>query len=242
MNIYAKTDKGMVRESNQDTVSYGFIDDNFSWILVCDGMGGQNAGDIASSLASEIIEDTIRKNYSKSLSGEDLLNLMDECFELSNKEVLKTSQKDDKYFGMGTTAVLTFIKDNSIYISYVGDSRAYIFSDKELVQLTTDHSMVQEMVINGEITKEEAKNHPKRNIITRAIGVKPELKVDHVVRDFSERDLLLICTDGFSNYIDDNKLIEYFEKFDGELLVDKLIEYANMLGGNDNITVAIATH
>lgn len=241
MEIYAKSDKGMVRELNQDTVDYGFIDDNFSWILVCDGMGGQNAGDIASNLTSKIIKNTIEKKYSKNLNNEGLLNLMDECFELSNKEVLKNSQKDDKYFGMGTTAVLAFIRDNCVYISYVGDSRAYIVSDKKLTQLTTDHSMVQEMVINGEITEEEAKNHPKRNIITRAIGVKYDLKVDHVIRDFSNKDLLLICTDGFSNYMDEKTLIEYFEKFNGELLVDKLIEYANMLGGKDNITVAVAT-
>lgn len=242
MNIFAKTDKGLVRETNQDIVVFNKLSDNFSWILVCDGMGGQNSGDIASKMAADIVKKLINENVGCILEENfNIKDFMNECLEVANKEIFEKSLEDEKYRGMGTTAVLMFIIKDNIYISYVGDSRAYIISDKKLEQITTDHSIVQEMVNNGEITEEEARKHPRKNIITKAIGVMKDIEIDNLKRNLLKDESVLLCTDGFSNFIDKETILDYFSQFKGETLVNKLITHVNEVGGNDNITVAVVT-
>lgn len=240
MKICAKTDRGMVRESNQDVVNYGFIGDNFCWVLICDGMGGQNSGEVASNLTSKIVEKIINSDYNDNLDKNSITNLMTKCLTTASSSVFEKAEEEPQHKGMGTTAVLAFIKDNNfINIAYVGDSRAYLIKNNEVKQLTVDHSMVQEMVDCGEITEEEAKVHPRKNIITRAIGINASVEVGFVDEQILENGSLLLCTDGFSNYISNDLLLDYFSKFSGETLVSELINHANNSGGADNVTVAV---
>lgn len=241
MNIYARSDIGLVRESNQDVVNYKCLDDNFLWVLVCDGMGGQNSGEMASKLTSEVVENLIKNEYNEKFDEEDIKNLLFKCLKDANAEVFNKSEKEPSCRGMGTTAVLAIVKDETIFIAHVGDSRAYLISN-EVEQLTTDHSMVQEMVNNGEINEKEALVHPKRNIITRAIGIQPEVEIDYIKKNFVKNSSLLICTDGCSNYMDEKTILEYFSNYNGKVLVDKLIEHCNNIGGKDNITAAVVSH
>ena len=236
LKIYVKSDIGKTRKENQDIFRYGTIKKNIVWALVCDGMGGANAG----KEASEIVCDYIRNKMEKYLKKSENINqLLAETLKEANEIVFKKSQSEEKYNGMGTTAVLGVIIENKKYICYVGDSRAYSIVGNQIDQLTIDHSVVQEMVDLGEITKEEAKNHPKKNIITQAIGIKKEIKLGFIECDCKKGDILLLCTDGLTNYVEDHDILDCILNNEFEKSVDILIDKANEMGGNDNITALI---
>ena len=239
MQIFSKTDIGLVRETNQDACRYGYINDECVWAVVCDGMGGQNGGNIASTIAVETVSDLIQEKFSESMSEDELSQLLIDCVNIANKKVYDRSCSDVMLSGMGTTIELAFAVKNSIYIIHVGDSRAYLINGNKIKQVSTDHSLVQEMVDSGEITKEEARSHPNKNLITRALGVLPDIKMDFIEASFENGDMLLLATDGLTNYLVDSEIVGIINSGDYNAACEHLVDRAKSAGGADNITVAL---
>lgn len=239
MRVYSKSDIGLVRSTNQDYCRTGIFPDGAAWAVVCDGMGGANGGSTASSLAVETIVEKLSEGYISDMEGEQLSALLGGAVEAANTVVYETAQNDELLSGMGTTVVCAIVKNGKAHIVHAGDSRAYFYDGDTVRQVTKDHSIVQELVDLGRIKQEEARFHPNRNLITRALGIAPELSTDYNAVDFDERSVLLICTDGLSNYITEERLTEFIRDSRGEELSEQLIESAKRLGGSDNITVAV---
>ena len=220
MQFSAMTDVGMCRKINEDNY-YVKADGAFPYAIVADGMGGHKAGEIASMM----VVDVIRNHLEIKLHTE--------------QDYVEAGETVSKIMGMGTTATLAMIFKDHLITAHVGDSRAYMITKNEIKQITKDHSYVQELVSLGKITKEEAKRHPKRNFITRAMGAEDTVKVDVNIRPY-EGETVLLCSDGLVNYIDDDE-IKDIVLTDGNLqdLTEQLINTANSRGGKDNITVII---
>lgn len=237
MKIVAKTDKGKVRASNQDAYAVGEFPDEVAWAVVCDGMGGAAGGNIASALAVKVISDKINASYREKMSPSSIKNMLDSALIAANLEVYDMADTKPELRGMGTTVVCAVVKNSCAYIAHAGDSRAYIFNKDNLSQVTTDHSFVQDLVNKGKITAEEAQNHPNKNLITRAIGVDKSIEIDFDEVEMDDDDVLIICTDGLSNYVSDMEMIN--EVSDGRYyaFADRLVKKANNNGGGDNITV-----
>lgn len=237
MKIVAKTDKGKVRASNQDAYAVGEFPDEVAWAVVCDGMGGAAGGNIASALAVKVISDKINASYREKMSPSSIKNMLDSALIAANIEVYDMADTKPELRGMGTTVVCAVVKNSCAYIAHAGDSRAYIFNKDNLSQVTTDHSFVQDLVNKGKITAEEAQNHPNKNLITRAIGVDKSIEIDFDEVEMDDDDVLIICTDGLSNYVSDMEMIN--EVSDGRYyaFADRLVKKANNNGGGDNITV-----
>ncbi len=240
MKIYGKTDIGLVRSSNQDAFKIGKFDSGTVWAVLCDGMGGASGGDIASKMATELIADRILKNYNDNMKTSSVANLLESAINFASIKIFDLSRENETLTGMGTTVVAAVIRDGEAMVSHAGDSRAYIIGEK-IRQVTTDHSIVQEMLDRGEITDEEAKNHPIKNYITRALGVKDRITVDFTSENFGENDVLLMCSDGLSNMIEADILKEIASDVNEETC-EKLIDVANTNGGRDNITAVIASY
>jgi len=239
IKLYSKSDIGIKRMNNQDFCDTGYFDDGTAWIIVCDGMGGANGGNIASEIATEKTKEYLLKNYKVDSNLEKLLT---DAVETSNKIIYELSVSDEALSGMGTTIVAAIIKDGFAHVLHVGDSRAYIVRKDEIEQITIDHSMVQELLMLGSITALEAKNHPQRNIITRALGVRSEVDTEFDKVEFKNDEKLLLCTDGLTTMVEDEDIIEIFDDHNADELAAALIDAANVNGGNDNITVAIAEY
>ncbi len=237
MKFVARTDKGCVRDNNQDSYTGGELTGGAAFAVVCDGMGGAAEGAFASSEAVKIIREKICSGYKNGMSDISIKALLVSALENANKHIYMISLTDEKYYGMGTTAVVVLATDSYIYVAHAGDSRVYIIADGEALQLTRDHSVVQRMLENGEITPDEVENHPKKHIITRAIGVDSEIKVDFCQESFDDGSLILLCSDGLTNYAKATDLVEltgdgkYFE------YADRLVNLALENGGGDNVTV-----
>ncbi len=238
MKITGKTDKGIQRNTNQDNLLYKELFDGISLTIVCDGMGGAKGGLTASTVAVNEISGYIIKNYDKSLNEQEIEKIIIDAVNNSNKIIYEKAKNNEFLSGMGTTAVCALNVFNKSYIGSVGDSRAYKISGNEIIQITKDHSFVQEMVDLGQLSENEAKEHPKKNIITRAIGVEDEIKTDFFIENFNPGDKLIICSDGLSNMVSDEKIVEIVnEDFDN--CCDNLINEANNNGGLDNITITV---
>lgn len=237
MKIVAKTDKGRVRESNQDAYAVGEFPDEVAWAVVCDGMGGAAGGNIASALAVKVISDKINASYRENMRDSSIKNMLDSALVAANIEVYDMADAKPELHGMGTTVVCAVVRDGYAFIAHAGDSRAYIFNGKELNQVTTDHSIVQDLINKGKITKEEAVNHPNKNLITRAIGVDKNIDIDFDEVELNDNEFLILCTDGLTNYVSDDELIG--EVSDGRYyaFADRLVKKANNNGGGDNVTV-----
>ncbi|MGE5474867.1 MAG: Stp1/IreP family PP2C-type Ser/Thr phosphatase [Ignavibacteriales bacterium] len=247
MNVGAYSDKGMVRQINEDSY-YVPIDTNDSSILlfiVADGMGGHMAGEIASKEAVDAVVSYITENYEKEASNarSNLINLINESILYANKRIYEKSLSDSNLSGMGTTFAIALIHNESLYIGHVGDSRIYLLRRDNLYQLTRDHSYVEELVSSGTITREEAANHPQKNIITRALGTEEIVEIDICVRKFYKHDRLILCTDGLTNMVDDDSIKLVVNKpVTSKEIAEELVSLANEAGGNDNITVIIVSN
>lgn len=241
MRVDCRTDVGAVRESNQDACACGLFSDGSAWAIVCDGMGGARGGNVASAVALEKMQECLLDGFRKDLGREDIKNLILNTVRRGNEAVYDTAREREELRGMGTTGVLLIAANGHLHVAHVGDSRAYLKDKKGLRQITVDHSYVQDLVNMGQITQEEARFHPQRNIITRVLGVHEEVLCDYDVFDFAPGGMALACSDGLSNYVDEALLAEYMEKYghDEEALAEKLIQYAVESGGADNITVAV---
>ena len=171
MEVFSKSDIGLVRNQNQDDCRFGVISPSCVWAVVCDGMGGANGGNIASATAVDYISTKITDLYKDDMTKEQIGELMAEIVVNTNMKVFEMSMKDPELTGMGTTCEFVFVKDTTVHVVHVGDSRTYAIRGGKIKQLTEDHSVVQEMVRRGELTYEQAQNHPNKNFITRALGI-----------------------------------------------------------------------
>lgn len=239
MNIYGSTDKGKLRHSNQDAFSFGKFDDGTVWVVVCDGMGGANGGNVASRMAVDNLSASLKSGYRLNMSEMSYKNLLSSAVNAANVRVFDKAREDAGLAGMGTTVVAVLISDNTAYIAHAGDSRAYLFSNGQLTQLTRDHSIVQRMVEEGRISWEEARVHPRKNVITRALGVEESVEVEFTVSDLPHGASLLVCTDGLTNYVTPEELMKILSLQDRENVALNLIEAANSNGGGDNITAVV---
>ncbi len=237
MRIIGKTDVGKVRKSNQDDYAHGLLSNGAAWAVVCDGMGGANGGSVASSMAVKIISGHIGA-YAGPFTEKDVRALLLSALADANAQVYARAQKEVSLYGMGTTVVACVATADSLFVAHAGDSRAYLVGEKEAVQLTRDHSVVQEMVESGKLTEEEAKNHPNRNLITRALGVESELEVDFTARDFPQGTAVLICSDGLTNLVESDAFVKAMHE-NVEHAAENLTALANKEGGTDNITVVM---
>ena len=237
MKLYAMTDVGRKREVNQDFV---YVTDKPvgpfpNLLVVADGMGGHKAGDFASKYTVKVLRDELEKT---SLDKPE--EILRGVVTIANHELIKAAQSDVKLEGMGTTLVAATVIGNTLYFSNVGDSRLYLINDK-IRQISKDHSLVEEMVRLGGIKAEEAKNHPDKNIITRAIGVKEDVEADIYEYRLKKGDIILMCTDGLSNMVEDEDMFDIIKGArDIVEAVQMLIEKANSNGGRDNIGVVLA--
>lgn len=237
MKTFSKTDVGMVREVNQDFV---FVSDTPigrlpNLLIVADGMGGHKAGEYASQFAVEVVKQELSESTEASPEA-----MMKHAISSANRKLRETAQGDSRFQGMGTTLVVATVIERTLYFANVGDSRLYLLNEN-IKQLSKDHSLVQEMVRLGGINQEEAKHHPDKNIITRAVGGREQVEVDFFEYRLKPGDVILMCTDGLSNMVDDEEILHIVKKSrDVVEAVERLIERANNNGGSDNIGVIVA--
>lgn len=237
MVVGAKSDIGKVRKINQDTY---YVSDNkdIPIYIIADGMGGHKAGEVASGMAKEIIANNFERNKEKLLEENTILETIKSSMEEANTKIYLKSLEDDSYTGMGTTIILCFIGKKYFYLGHVGDSRAYLIRNNKIEQITEDHSFVNQLIKCGGITKEEARNHPKKNMITRAIGSSSIIEIDLIKEKFKKEDILLIMTDGITNMLKDEEILEEFNRsLDLQNSCESIIQVANNRGGLDNSTI-----
>ena len=236
LKAWGMKDIGKCREINQDYISVSEepIGNLPNLFLVADGMGGHKAGD----LASEYTVAKVQEAVSKSMQTIPY-QILKGAFQYANQKLLEKAGESDSYTGMGTTLVAATVKNDAVYVVNVGDSRLYKIGDK-IEQITEDHSLVEEMVRMGEISKEQARNHPDKNIITKAIGVSDTVEPDYFDTDLQKGECLLMCSDGLSNMVSDGQIKEIVElRTDLESCAKELIRAANQNGGRDNIAVVL---
>lgn len=242
MKIVAKTDAGKVRKSNQDSYAAGELPNGVAWAVVCDGMGGSAGGNIASSTAVKMISEQITSGYREGMSTSSIKNILVTAITNANISIFDMSRANEELKGMGTTVVAAIIVSNVVYIAHAGDSRAYLVSEDGIKQITKDHSVVQAMVETGELTPAQAKVHPRKNLITRALGVDEDIKIDFSEHQISNDNVLLMCTDGLTNYVEIDDIYKITSSGKYYEFADKLVELANDNGGGDNITVVVVAN
>ena len=232
MRFKALTDKGNKRRSNEDNY---YLDEEINFFMVADGMGGHAAGEVASQIAA-----SFAANFDFDLS-EPLKSLSSLTYQI-NQEIINKSSSNQEYMGMGTTFAAAIIKDQNIYYINLGDSRIYLYNknNKQLKKISKDHSLVGKLLRENKITEEEAFNHPKKNIVTQALGLEENLDLDKGQLKISEDEYLLLCTDGLSDMIRKNKMEEIFsENNKTEDIAEQLLQEALASGGFDNITLIV---
>ena len=237
MLFYAITDKGQKRVHNEDYVfasdaSVGALPNLF---LVADGMGGHNAGDVASETAVKVILEEIRMRKIKSP-----VKALEQAIYHANKAIYECARTDESKSGMGTTLVAATVVDNRLHVANVGDSRLYIVRGGELVQVTRDHSLVEEMLRSGTISEAAAEHHPAKHKITRAVGAEEDVRIDFFDEPMDDIRAIFLCTDGLSNMVDKEQICEVLTSSKKvKQKAERLVELANEGGGKDNITVLV---
>lgn len=233
MKVVAGTHCGNVRPINEDAC---LALPELGLVLVADGMGGHQAGEIASAMAAESVCASAKKTAGREISVKSAVTWV----RRANKAIFQAASEDLSRSGMGTTLTFVYFMKGHAMVAHVGDSRCYLIRGGEIRQLTRDHSLVAELVARGEITEEQAKNHPYRNVITRALGTDSTVAVDAQDVDCDEGDVFLLCSDGLSNYVEDKEMLDAVQNMEGEALCEHLIDLALLRGGRDNISVAAA--
>ncbi|MDD6736111.1 MAG: Stp1/IreP family PP2C-type Ser/Thr phosphatase [Clostridiales bacterium] len=235
MRMGACTDIGRIRKINEDSY-FSYRNENLVGGMVADGMGGYNAGEIASKMTTMIVKDCIIRKFDPNMSYVELGELIRRAFIEANSEIFEYARHHEEAKGMGTTASMGFIYKEKLVAVHVGDSRIYAVSENGIRQVTTDHSYVQELLSRGQITGDAARNHPQKNLITRAIGTDSSIKVDVNITDYGG-ETVFICSDGLSNLVSDEQIRNVLnEHEDLQAGVEALVALANKKGGNDNIT------
>ena len=238
MQMYGRTDTGRVRSSNQDAYVCAELTAGVLFAVVCDGMGGASGGNVASAIAVKVVSDRILELYRDDMSNEAVRTLLSDAVALANTTIFDAAMADLTLRGMGTTIVVLLMREHLLHLVHVGDSRAYLLHEQELEQLTTDHSVVQALVEQGQLTETEAQHHPRKHMITRALGVDAAVESDFTSAAITTGDLVLLCTDGLSNMVESADLCDLL-LVGGDDIADRLIAAANMKGGSDNITAVV---
>lgn len=239
MEAFANSDIGKVRDMNQDSYYISDKDDKIKLYIVADGMGGYKGGEIASKLAIESSKNYIINNFDQIKKERDqIIELIKNAIEYANMVVYEKSKEVPELAGMGTTIDVCLIYLNRIYIGHIGDSRVYRLRKNFFRKLTVDDSYVEQLVKEGNITKEEAYNHPKKNMLTKALGCTAFVEPTVLVKGFMKGDILLMCTDGLTNMLKDDKICEIIKQ-NSEQASKELVKKANEQGGYDNITAVI---
>lgn len=233
------TDQGLKREMNQDVFFTHKFNEQVGFAIVCDGMGGQSAGHVASEMvctiiAEKLIEDKIDQADETQMS-DSIVNAISEA----NIQVFTKSNVEPGFQGMGTTVVLAVVVNDNAYIAHIGDSRAYVLQNDKLHQVTKDHSLVQELLEQGKISEQEVLTHPNKNMITRAVGVNLMVDIDYLSLKLEKESKIILCTDGLTNMVSDDEIERIISSENAQSSCVKLIDLANKAGGIDNITVAV---
>ena len=237
MNYSVLTDIGRARSQNQDAVfatdeAVGSLPNLF---VVADGMGGHKAGEYASNQAIALVKREVASD-----TESELVQIINQGITTANNSIYEEAAQDATKSGMGTTMVVATIFDHHMCVGNVGDSRLYVYREGQLQQITQDHSVVGEMVRKGEMPKEQARNHPKRNLITRAVGAEKEIRVDFFDETLADGDLVLMCTDGLTSMVEEKQIEEVLASAVSlQEKANRLVELANDNGGRDNITIII---
>lgn len=240
MNYFGLTDVGKVRKQNQDFfLCCNPEKDNWALLLVCDGMGGAKAGNIASELACRVFSEIFTASVSDGLEPQEIGALMLEALSVANSSVYKMSLSDYECRGMGTTLVAAYIKDRTCVLLNVGDSRAYIAENGRIRQVTHDHSYVQRLIDAGELSEDDAKHYENRNVITRAVGTMPTVKGDLYNPFLIDGSRIILATDGLTNIVDPEELLSVSLSQDAEMSCRTLVDLALERGASDNVTVVI---
>lgn len=231
-----KTDRGVTRTVNED--AFLCLED-IGFFMLADGVGGHNSGEVASNLAVEATRDYLASKPLDDVESAKIFLYLYDCLKKTNETICARAKSRPDYLGMATTSIILVVRDQQAYIANVGDSRAYLLKDDEFTGITEDHTYVNELLRDGKISEDEAKVHPKRNVITRALGCEEPISPDFYRIELAEGDRILLCTDGLYNEVDEENLEAYMRQVkDLDLLVDKLVQEACLNGGKDNITVA----
>ena len=239
MELSARTDIGNKRAENQDSYRAQARTDGKAWLAVCDGMGGARGGRLASGLAVASLEQPLCAGLPGVQTDKQARALLEQAVRGANEAVYEKALATPAARGMGTTVVCGVCRGGMLQYAHVGDSRIYLFRNNKLLQLTKDHSMVQEMVEQGALTEEEAQNHPRKNLITRALGVGRDVEADFGEKEVSPRDILLLCSDGLSNCVSVPQIEETLARTPFYEAADALVQKALEGGGLDNITVLL---
>lgn len=240
MQSWALTDPGCVRVQNQDSYEVEQLGRDALLCVVCDGMGGAKSGNVASSLAAEVFAQEVKRNYHPDLDMEAADQMLERAVKLANFTVFDQSRQFQDFHGMGTTLVAALIRGRQVTVVNVGDSRTYLVDPYDIRQVTTDHSLVQLMLQSGELTREQARDFPGKNYITRAIGTEPTVRCDIRHLDLDRGDHLLLCSDGLTNLVDDQEIL--FEVIHGvskKSCCQRLVDIAKNRGAPDNVTVIL---
>lgn len=239
INVWGLTDIGLVRKENQD--AYHFCQAHgYTICVVCDGMGGTAGGQVASKIAVETFTTELSKVLSGNMSPEQIREASSYAVSLANKAIRETAAKDEAYQNMGTTLVAAVTCGDKVVVSNVGDSRAYHISESGIVRITKDHSLVESMVERGDITEEEARHHPNRNLITRALGPDTAALCDGYIHPLADGEYVLLCTDGLVDTVTDQEML--FEVIHGgtpDTCLDRLLEISKKQGARDNVTAVL---
>lgn len=234
MKISSATSVGKIRALNEDAFYVAPLANNSLLAVVADGMGGHNAGEVASNEAINVIRDVATENE------HEAKEVLIEALNVANSTVYKMSQDKTTLSGMGTTITACLVSDEKVTAAQVGDSRLYLIRDNKIIQITKDHSLVEMLIENGSITRDDAKHHPQKNVITRAIGTDSSVEADIYEFSIENGDIILLCSDGLVNMVEDEKILSIIKKTRKfEQTADKLINEAENAGGNDNITVIL---
>jgi len=242
LQISKLTNQGMERPRNEDSF-FAETNDDLALLVVADGMGGHQAGNVASALAVDAARDFWHKlNKDSTLPVEQTRLALKELILYANQAIITEAARNTSKKGMGTTLTAGLLRGSSLIIGHVGDSRAYLIHNEGIELLTRDHSLLEELLEKGQIKPQEAKTHPQRHILTRAVGIDNHLEVDIYEREIEPGSALLFCTDGLTNQVDDSEIKNTcLEQKDPHIIAKTLVDLANERGGHDNITVVIAT-
>ncbi|WP_028782728.1 Stp1/IreP family PP2C-type Ser/Thr phosphatase [Thalassobacillus devorans] len=239
MNGYFLTDRGQVRNHNEDAGGL-FVNGRYQTLaVVADGMGGHRAGDVASEMATSYLHNHWQ-NADIISSPDQAEEWLEQAIHSINHTILEHSRANEECKGMGTTIVAAICTNDFVTIAHIGDSRCYLANHYGFQQVTEDHSLVNELVRSGQITKEDAEQHPRKNVLLKALGTEPDLTIDVKTLGWEQNDVLMLCSDGLTNKLNDEELFELVKNpLELEEAANKLIQIANERGGEDNITLAL---
>lgn len=237
-----RSDIGRVRQVNEDQSWVGQLNNGVTIAIVADGMGGHQAGDVASQKAVDAFRSMLEQSAAKAdLSLQEGKMLIRQAISQANEAVFEMASRNERYYNMGTTIVAALVKQDNAIIGHVGDSRAYKITEGVITQLTNDHTLVNELVKSGQLSADEAAHHPRRNVLTRAVGTDSHVDIDIQAVELSSQDVLLLCSDGLSNMVSEQQMLQTVtaEQLGLEARADHLIQLALHAGGDDNITVVL---